>query len=251
MAGAARSLGLDSEFDLLLTYDYENLNTPIQDTARRLKEDLAKVELKAGQGRKITVLAHSMGGLVSRWFIEKEGGHELVEHLVMCGTPNRGSPFSTVDDVAHWLDFLKGLAANFMPEHLSPIAKIGKLLLEKLTLTHVTKTLGQMDSESRFIKELNSRPPDPGVRYTILAGNVHDYRAPASARFPELIDKLGKSHPFSLMFGQKPHDIAVARDSILHVSAQGKQPPMLVACHHLNYFVSDAGQQALKAVAWK
>ena len=44
-----------------------------------------------------------MGGLVSRWFIEREGGNALVDHLVMCGTPNNGSPFGKIDDARKML----------------------------------------------------------------------------------------------------------------------------------------------------
>jgi pimeloyl-ACP methyl ester carboxylesterase len=248
MAESLRGIGLHRQFDLVLSYDYENLNTPIEDTARRLKQQLDRVGLRAGQGQKITVLAHSMGGLVARWFIEREGGHGLVEHLVMCGTPNRGSPFSRLDEVAHWLDFLKGLAANLMPEHLSPITRIVSHLLKSVAFTDLTKTLDQMRPASAFIHSLNSEA-DPGVRYTILAGNVRDYQAPANAHFTGLLDKLAKSHSFGLLFDEKPHDIAVALDSITRVSARRLPEQTLdilpVACHHLNYFSSEAGQQAL------
>jgi hypothetical protein len=41
-----------------------------------------------------------MGGLVSRWFIEREGGDRVVRRLVMLGTPNGGSPWPAVADWA-------------------------------------------------------------------------------------------------------------------------------------------------------
>ncbi len=48
----------------------------------------------------VDVVVHSMGGLVSRWFIQADmpnmpssaGSGPVVSHLVMLGTPNRGSP---------------------------------------------------------------------------------------------------------------------------------------------------------------
>jgi triacylglycerol esterase/lipase EstA (alpha/beta hydrolase family) len=39
-----------------------------------------------------------MGGLISRWFIEREGGNQIVNHLIMLGTPNGGSPWARVED---------------------------------------------------------------------------------------------------------------------------------------------------------
>jgi len=46
----------------------------------------------------------AMGGLVARWFIEQEGGNRVVDHLVMCGTPNVGSPFGKIDSARNLTD---------------------------------------------------------------------------------------------------------------------------------------------------
>ena len=54
----------------------------------------------AGHGKTLDIAAHSMGGLVSRWFIEREGGNQIVRRLVMLGTPNGGSPWPQVVDWA-------------------------------------------------------------------------------------------------------------------------------------------------------
>jgi pimeloyl-ACP methyl ester carboxylesterase len=40
---------------------------------------------------KIVLVCHSMGGLVARWFAEREGGAELIRALITIGTPFRGS----------------------------------------------------------------------------------------------------------------------------------------------------------------
>ena len=42
-------------------------------------------------------IAFHIGGLVARWFIEREGGNRVVQHLVMLGTPNAGSPWPTAE----------------------------------------------------------------------------------------------------------------------------------------------------------
>jgi outer membrane protein OmpA-like peptidoglycan-associated protein len=41
---------------------------------------------------RITIFAHSMGGLVSRAFIESRLGHRVVKQLVTAGTPHQGAP---------------------------------------------------------------------------------------------------------------------------------------------------------------
>ena len=40
---------------------------------------------------KLTFICHSMGGLVARWFIEKEGGAAITNRLITLGTPYRGA----------------------------------------------------------------------------------------------------------------------------------------------------------------
>ena len=40
------------------------------------------------------IIAHSNGGIVSRWYIEKEGGKDFVERLFLMGSPWDGSPKS-------------------------------------------------------------------------------------------------------------------------------------------------------------
>lgn len=249
MALHASDFGMRDHFDLLLTYDYENLNTPIEDTARVLRDQLASVGLSSGHDKQFTVLAHSMGGLVSRWFIEREGGHAVVQHLVMCGTPNRGSPWTLVDDIARFFNGLKAMAANHSPSLLA------KVVLSAISFTRVTRTLAQMSPDSTFIANLNASP-DPHVRYTVLAGDVHRFKEPSDAFSDQLLAKIGQSYALGLLFWAAPHDIAVAVDSIngigLPSAGSRQQPPEVhpVACHHLNYFISEPGQAALRALAW-
>ncbi|MEL7163195.1 MAG: hypothetical protein AAFN92_20725, partial [Bacteroidota bacterium] len=102
---------LYESYEVVLTYDYENLNTPILSTSGLLRDDLARVGLDGSNGKTLHVYAHSMGGLVSRGFIELKGGDKVVSTLIQFGTPNGGSPFGTV---AEWITpFLsRGLAAG-------------------------------------------------------------------------------------------------------------------------------------------
>ncbi|MEL6843704.1 MAG: hypothetical protein AAFP02_10875, partial [Bacteroidota bacterium] len=81
----------EGRYDLVLTYDYENLSTSIKVTGQKLKRRLVELGL---DDKGIDIMAHSMGGLVSRWMIEKENGGRFVNRLIMLGTPNAGSPFA-------------------------------------------------------------------------------------------------------------------------------------------------------------
>lgn len=240
--------GLDKKFDLVLTYDYENLSTPIAETALDLKKKLEAAGFGATDNKKLTLLAHSMGGLVSRWFIEREGGNSMIDHLVMCGTPNNGSPFGKIDSARKILNVLTGVAMNYIPA-LIPFN--GAILFALNRSKKITPTLEQMNPASEFMTALNSSS-DPGVRYTILAGDVESYQEPSDQFFAKMLAKTGKGIVFDALFGSGSHDIAVGVESILGIDGSRNPMPKRenVACHHLNYFISEAGQKALAGVEW-
>lgn len=248
MALGVRAGGLDGQFDLVLAYDYENLATPIEKTSQALKADLAAVGLAAGDDKQLTLLVHSMGGLVSRWFIEREGGNAIVDHLVMCGTPNVGSPLGEIDGARKIMGALAGLSLNFVPAMI-PFSSAVLMILNRSKA--LTPTLEQMNPQSDFIGTLNASP-DPGIPYTILAGDIEAYQSNTDPFFDALLVKVGRSAIVGALFAEKPNDIAVGVDSILGVAAQRTPAPEHggVACHHLNYFTSKSGQEALKAVKW-
>ncbi len=135
-----------------------------------------------------------------------------------------------------------------MASWLVPFSAPLLLLLNRST--KVTPTLEQMDPSSSLIRDLNGSP-NPGVRYTVLGGDVDDYNEPSDPLFAKLVTKIGQGVLFDALFGQRPNDIAVAVDSIFgggaHRAAASLRP---VACHHLNYFSSRTGQAALQLVAW-
>ncbi|MEO6114176.1 MAG: hypothetical protein ABIP07_07015, partial [Sphingomicrobium sp.] len=245
MIAGVRGSGLDTKFDLVLSYDYENLATPIEQTARALRDDLARVGIRADDGKKLTMIAHSMGGLVSRRMIECEGGSDVVDHLVMCGTPNGGSPLGQVEGARQILMMLATIGANFLPHFCAPAL----MLLTRSK--KLTPTLEQMAPRSAFIAELNAGPA-LGTRYSILAGDVDQYKDADDQLFDELLVKTGRGPLFDALFSSGPNDIAVGVPSIFGeaVPALAKASHANVACHHLNYFSTTVGRDALKSIDW-
>ena len=245
MLEGLHAAGQTAGFDLVLAYDYENLNTPLDQTARALKDDLAAIGINAADGKHLTVASYAMGGLVARWLIEKEDGASVVDHLVMCGTPNAGSPFGEVSKARKVLMALMGLGTSM---GLPVCAVIAGVLSAS---AKVTGTLQQLAPDSEFIRALNTAVP-AATRYTILAGDVAQYQADDPAFFAGLLDKLSRSGTLDLLLGSTAHDIAAKTSSIRLEDVPGDHPASrtTVACHHLNYFTSPAGRAALSAVVW-
>ena len=248
LARDAGGRGLDTRFDLVLTYDYENLSGSIEDKAQTLKTRLRDAGLHAQDDKRLTFLVHSMGGLIARWLIEREGGNRFIDHLVMCGTPNQGSPFGKIDSARNLTGLLTTWAINVFPA----FAPFGTGLLAVLGRSKkISPTLEQMATESAFIRQLNAGE-DPGVRYTLLAGDIRGYDEGADPLLARLTAKLGKGPLFDTLYQDAGHDIAVSTVSIEGVPGPRAPIPVRrgVACHHLNYFVSDAGLKALAEVDW-
>jgi pimeloyl-ACP methyl ester carboxylesterase len=237
---------LNDIYDLVLTFDYENLNTPIETLAKELGDQLKAAGLGVNHGKTLHIVAHSMGGLVARSFIEQKGGDRIVQHLIMVGTPNGGSPWSTVQD---WAFTALTIGLNGLTVSGFPLAALGNLLgaIEAIDIT-----LDQMKPGSDFLNALQDCA-DPGIPYTILAGNTSLIPPPDAAtenKLHTLLRKLGQGAIAFPFLGQ-PNDIAVMVQSIKHVPEGRSHPPQIqdVACNHLVYFTHPEGLQALaKAV---
>ncbi|MFZ1024693.1 MAG: caspase family protein [Limnoraphis robusta] len=247
--GQKRSLG--ELYDLILTFDYENIQTPIEENARLLGQKLQEVGLGENHGKRLDIVAHSMGGLVSRWFIEREGGNQVVQHLVMLGTPNDGSPWPTIQD---WAFATLGFGLNQLSEIVWP-TKIVAYLLEFLEANDCS--LEQMCPDSTLLKEL-AENPDPHVPYTIISGNLSiiskalevqpNKQSSLLERLMSNLFEKTKGRVLDLVFFKQPNDIAVALTSIKNVNLNRLPQPRIlpdIACDHLSYFTHQAGLDAL------
>ena len=239
--GEAKPIG--SLYDLVLSFDYENINTSIERNGLLLKKRLNAVGLGANHGKQLHIIAHSMGGLVSRSFIEQADGHEVVQHLIMLGTPNAGSPWPQVQAglTAAVAFAINGLSLAFAP------LKLLNIVLNRVETIDVS--LDQMLPSSDFLAELASSS-DPGVPYTIVAGDTSLIPNNEDTDLKQrLVKKLGKV--VELPFGGQPNDIAVLVDSIANVPVGRNPEPKIIpaACNHLVYFTDLVGLTALtKAV---
>ena len=243
---------LQDKYDLVLAFDYENINTTIQENAKLLKQRLEEVGLTANHGKQLHIVAHSMGGLVARTFIEEENGKQIVQHLVLLGTPNAGSPWPKIQD---WAFTALGIGLN----QLSSVAWSVNIIAALVAfLAANDKALKQMELDSDFIQSI-TKNIDPNIQYTIIAGD-RSIRPEAlqiepgknSSLIQRLIGKLFGSAVDGIVdkvFLQQPNDIAVTLASIKSISLERTPQPTIispdVACDHLTYFTSQAGLDAL------
>ena len=245
---------LTDHYDLILAFDYENLNTGIAKTGRLMREKLEAVGLGPGHDKTLHFYAHSMGGLVSRWMIEHvAGGKEVVQHLFLMGTPNGGSPLPKIQD---WGFTALTLGLNGLTAATGwPLGLLSGLLgwFEK-----ADKMLDEMAAGSELLTML-ADSPDPDLPYTIIAGNtglieqanVQDESG--SSLLDRLTRRLNKYRIMDLAFLQQPNDIAVTVTSVHTVSDERTPKPvkLRVAADHMSYFVLEGGLATLVTQARK
>ena len=234
-------------YDVILTFDYECLTNSIDKTAEKLNEKLAEVGIHAGDGKHLDIIAHSMGGLVSRWMIEKlQNGNDTVDRLIMFGTPNRGSAFGDLPRYGTILTKLLTLGLNYAKHWIGPVGGVLKIVNGVLTgANKILVTLDEMSPSGEFITRLNKKPPldyQQHTEYSIVAGDITNYAIEGDTKLARLLEKV-LTGVGGVMYSEG-NDVAVATNSITYVSDSEAQ---VVLCHHLNYFVHPEGRKHLFA----
>ena len=238
--------------DLILTFRYDPLTLRVADAATALRRCLSEVGLGPKHDKLLHMIAHSSGGLVVRWLIEREGGNTQVRKLLLLGTPNLGWPWPTLRD---WSTQILGIALNQLAELSWPGRVLGDLAA---VIDADTESLRELASGSDLIAEL-AASPDPGVPYKVLAGTISvlsvalepDLSRARSSVLARLLERCssgpaGAPAATALLRGL-PNDL-VSDASTAGQSFQRRWPPAdvrWVACDHLTYFSTASALQAL------
>jgi len=112
--------------------------------------------------RRISLVAHSMGGLLSRVAIEdpESGTVGNIDQLIMVATPNQGSNLARVPvSLDIWQNWLDG-----EPDTV-------KSVFFESVLDGLNEARFDLQPESALLARLNGLPRNPNVRYSLLLGN--------------------------------------------------------------------------------
>jgi triacylglycerol lipase len=134
------------------TLNYNPWLLDIPGVAARLRRRVELVCGATGQDY-VHIVGHSMGGIVTRYYVQKLGGDSRVLHAITIGSPHNGT-----------------LAASAM--------------------SMLGRTARQLGWGSRLIRELNTSPPGTHVRWTSIYSSSDELVIPAeSARLcPSVFD---------------------------------------------------------------
>lgn len=151
-------------------FEYPN-DQPIAASADLLAESLR--DLRSRGVERVDLVCHSMGGLVARDVLTREGvyggtarGHAdlpAVERLILLGTPNHGSPWAAVRLVAEvrehamrWLDGNAGKPGVLLGGMRDGDGEAGR----------------DLRPGSGYLEDLNARPLPEGVAITVVVARA-------------------------------------------------------------------------------
>lgn len=235
LQGLKKIAETDEKINYLLSYDYESIATPIEQTAEIFLKQLEDAGFGKEHQHQLTVAAHSMGGLVTRVILEIKKKAGFIQHLIMVGTPNAGSEVAQM---------IPGLATAIAATFQLPGIK-AKLALSALfhVLSYVganpEETLKELKPGSAILKQLKQTEKlSQGLKYSLIAGNVGlhlnnpDSKSSLKGRLFTLLDKLASEK----VFNDYDHDLVVTVDSVATVPEFKKSDAIQVDSHHIGYF---------------
>jgi pimeloyl-ACP methyl ester carboxylesterase len=115
-------------FASVCSWNYSPLLSDVAQGADDLGRHIERICEQTGHER-IHVVGHSLGGLLARYHVQLQGGHERVETLVTLGTPHQGSlwarvlPTPLVRQLRPGSDVLRALAEP-APDCRTPVTAI-------------------------------------------------------------------------------------------------------------------------------
>jgi len=149
----------------------ENAYGDIRDYARTLDQIIETIKID-GNVHKVDIVAHSMGGLIARFRIQKIKDDDIGK-LIMIGTPNHGS------------DFSRQIPYNILQFLINPPFAFSLLFNDKYQKENPNQALNEMLPRSDFLIELNGNHAaesdvseggvideiSPSVTYVVLVGD--------------------------------------------------------------------------------
>ena len=138
----------------VFSFDYGNRATgPIEDSAQQLKRYTGRV-LRATGATKVSMVGHSQGGMMPRYYVKFLGGAKRVDDLIGMAPSNHGT------------------------EYTSPVGP-GALL--NPAVQYACYSCVQQGAGSRFLRALNASDQTPGrVSYTQIITRYDEVVVPAT-----------------------------------------------------------------------
>lgn len=196
----------------VLRFNYANDQSPVR-SADQFALALSREAAEAGI-EELAIVAHSMGGLISRDVLtrhaaDEEWGGPKIRHLVTLGTPNQGSPVAALQPIGEAREVVARLWSS---RTLEP-AEVLSFLVDGSGDAALALAPG-----SSYLKDLNARPLPEGTPITVIAAH-------ATAAQRDRLDEIASSAPLDGLLSEELRGLLLERiDSITDLVGDGVVP---------------------------
>jgi pimeloyl-ACP methyl ester carboxylesterase len=162
----------------IVTYDYP-FNRRLEESCAGFARDWTAFRRQVRDNRKWVIVAHSMGALLARALVEDDATWAGdVTSLILIAPVNHGSHLARVQTAFQLVNGLQAIHGKNTTQ----------------AMLHLTDGLGQAAEDllpgSAFLNALNRRPPRPGLKYHILAGDSGFLTRDARRQYDDRLDLM-------------------------------------------------------------
>lgn len=183
---------------------------PLEDSAKLLSSELKRFQRDRPDVR-LRMVALSMGGLVARRALEDPAlNPQNVVQLVMVGAPNHGSALAYCGFALQVWQFLDDPKARSFAERFYNTVEDG-----------LCEASDDLRPDSPFIKDLNSRPRNAAVRYTLFLGNGASLSQHTVDQLRQRVKVAEERHRFLQLLGPKIDRVLADGDELIHGKGDG------------------------------
>ena len=204
-------------------YCYDSRAASIEEAARGLADFIDGV-VDPAAGDRLVVVAHSMGGVVARFWVERAGGAARAAGLVLLAVPNRGSPAIDTLRLMYGPGYLDRARLDGRPLSRRQRSVIGAMIAA-WRRKHGDGAVLELCTDSPLIALLNSEPLPEGVPYMVAAGTTDSGLTSPYVFMNSMRERLG--HPLP-----RPNDGMVPLAHALIPPELGATEEVLVEANH-------------------
>lgn len=171
----------------MAVFSYPN-DGPILDSSKLLTQHLKEFRRQHARSQ-LTLVTHSMGGLVSRGALELQphtATQTGVDQLIQICPPNYGSA------LAEYGPLLEGAEQAYRLVSRRRSGRRDRVLFQAI-VDGFNEASADLNPKSEFLTTLNSKPRNPNVRYSILAGNDAPLRGTMSNLVSSIWSRVAES----------------------------------------------------------